>query len=77
MKRMIIVADGWPCLYQECPPGLFVIGEERTLCLKTEYEDYGSFCASSGEVFWGGVKTKEGRAKLVVQPVVARWVEEP
>jgi hypothetical protein len=34
------------------------------------------FCADSGEYFWGGKSDKMARESLVVQPVVARWVEK-
>lgn len=67
----------------ECPPGLFRHGD--TLGFKSEYgamEPAGTnfktwtvgnqpdaYCADTGEYFWGGTKTKEDRAALMVEPV--------
>ena len=60
-----------------CPPGLFLF--EGSICLKTEYgteapEGSGqwwpeAYCGDSGEFFWGGTKTHEERAKLMVIPI--------
>ena len=81
MKKLIIQPDGWPCTLAECRRGLFVFHDE--LCLKDEYghqDDtsriwYSSAYCDTGEVFWGGAKTKDDREKLVVQPVEAVWEE--
>lgn len=58
---MIIVPDGWPCPYAECPPGFFVV--DHNLYLKTEYGDDG-YCGT-GEAF--DAKDWE------VQPVIYVW----
>jgi hypothetical protein len=70
MIKLVIKPDSWECSIKECPPGFFVFKTE--LCFKTEYGEDEVFC-SSGEVFWGGTKTKEERANLVVQPCIAVW----
>ena len=55
----------------EAPIGLFMFGE--TLCLKTEYMSPGcgveAYIVESGEMFWGGAKSKEERHNLDVTPV--------
>ena len=71
MKRLIIEPNGWPCFLEECPPGFFMF--QDSLCFKSEYGDE-QFC-ESGEMFWGGTKTKEERAKLIVQPCINKWQE--
>lgn len=71
MKRLIIQPEGWPCRFEELRPGYFVMGED--LFLKTEYgED--AYC-DTGESFAGGASSNEERAKLMVQPVEAVWME--
>lgn len=69
MKRLVIIPDGWPCRFAECRPGHFLF--QDSLCLKSEYG--GDAYIESGEAFWGGVKSKEERAELIVQPVYAMW----
>uniref|UniRef100_A0A6M3XRQ2 Uncharacterized protein n=1 Tax=viral metagenome TaxID=1070528 RepID=A0A6M3XRQ2_9ZZZZ len=69
---LLVEPLGWPCSYEECPPGLFIFRD--TLCLMSEYGG-DSYLASSGEAFWGGVSGKEARDALVVQPCVAKWGE--
>lgn len=61
MKRLIIVPEGWPCLYSECRPGFFTA--DAMLGLKTEYGDDG-YC-DSGEAF--------ASKDRLVQPVEAVW----
>lgn len=55
----------------DAPVGLFLFGD--TLCLMTEYSSEGcgrhAYIVSSGEMFWGGAKSKEERANLEVVPV--------
>lgn len=54
-----------------CPPGLFVF--DGHYGFKTEYSDENgpeAYCEPSGEYFWGGAKSKEQRAKLVVTPAI-------
>ena len=63
MKRMIIVPDGWPCLYHECRPGFFVVNE--SLYLKSEYGGEG-YC-DTGEYF--------AKTDCMVQPVNSVWEE--
>lgn len=73
-RTLQLVPDGWECRFDECPPGLFVCGEH--VGLKTEYGD-DAYC-DSGEAWWGPTpQTKESRVAARVQPVVARWIEEP
>jgi len=62
-----IVPEGWPCSYEDCPPGLFMV--DGTLCCKTEYSDQSPFVCESGEIFWGGTDTTDDRNALEVQPV--------
>ncbi|MCG7507038.1 hypothetical protein [Mesorhizobium retamae] len=64
MKRLLMEPDGWPCTYEECRPGFFVLGGD--VLLKSEYGSQG-YC-SSGEAF-------AGSHELVVQPVTAVWQE--
>ena len=58
----------------DAPIGLFLF--EDTLCLMTEYSSEGcgrhAYIVSSGEMFWGGAKSKEERANLEVTPVEVR-----
>lgn len=69
MRRLLIEPDGWPCLLAECPAGHFVY--EDQLGFKSEYHGEGNrieaFC-DSGEFFV--------TQNVMVQPVIARWVEE-
>ena len=54
-----------------CPPGLFVF--DGHYGFKTEYSDQNgpeAYCVASGEYFWGGAKSKEERANLVVMPAI-------
>ena len=61
----------------EAPVGLFLFGD--TLCMMTEYSSEGcgrhAYIVSSGEMFWGGAKSKEERANLEVTPVEVRLDE--
>lgn len=61
MRRLVIVPDGWPCSYEECPAGYFV--HEGHLFLKSEYGGQG-YCGS-GEAF--------ALSPAEVQPVYATW----
>lgn len=72
MKRLIIEPNGFPCKFEEYKSGFFLCGEE--LCLKSEYGQ-DAYC-SSGEYFWGGTADIYSREQLVIQPVVAKWMEE-
>lgn len=62
----------------ECPPGLFLFGEDNTLCFKSEYSttqaksgaaQCDAYVVSSGEYFWGGAMSAAERAVLKVRPV--------
>ena len=55
----------------ECPIGLFQFKD--TLCVKNEYGEY--FIVWSGEVFWGGAKTKQERDNLLVLPLSRKLCE--
>ena len=74
MKRLILSPVGWPCSFQECPPGPFLF--KNNLCHMTEYSNNegkrDAYC-ETGEYFWGGTSTVEARSKLIVQPLVAEW----
>jgi hypothetical protein len=73
MKHLVIVPNGWPCRLDVCPPGPFTFHDD--LCWKTEYGQDEAYC-ESGEVFWGGVHTKEERCALIVQPCLSEWQED-
>jgi hypothetical protein len=73
MKRLVMVPDGWPCSLGESRPGFFIW--QDNLCFKDEYGSAGNSFNSAGEIFWGGVTTKEDRSRLVVQPVEPTWEE--
>ena len=65
---MVGVISGFSsCTLEECPIGLFKSMDGIELCLKTEY-GLESYIVSSGERFWGGVKTLEELAKVRVIP---------
>lgn len=53
------------CELQDCPVGLFL--HDNELCLKTEY-GLDSYIVSSGEMFWGGVSSREELAHVKVRP---------
>ena len=53
------------CELRDCPIGLFLYNNE--LCMKTEY-DLDSYIVSSGEMFWGGVSSREELAHVKVRP---------
>ncbi|QIG68667.1 hypothetical protein EVB67_017 [Rhizobium phage RHph_TM3_3_14B] len=61
MRRLVIQPEGWPCSYEECRPGFFVL--DGDLFLKSEYGGDG-YC-SSGEAF--ALRNSE------VQPVTYTW----
>jgi hypothetical protein len=77
MKRTLqLMPEGWPIALRDCPPGLFVF--EDAVGLKSEYGNgnggNGCYC-DTGEMFWGGTATPDKRDSLMVQPVIAKWVE--
>ena len=51
---------------RDCPIGLFI--KDNTLGVKTEYGNE-AYIVSSGEVFWGGAKTKEQIGDVLVLPI--------
>lgn len=71
MKRLELQPEGWPCTFGECPPGLFLMGED--VCLRTQYGS--DAYLDNGDAFWGGASTKEDRNALIVQPLKAVWME--
>ena len=74
MRRLVVAPDGWPCVYEECPPGLFAFNGE--LCLKDQYGAAGApYIAETGEISWGGTTSQKDRDRLVVQPCKAVWEE--
>lgn len=73
MKRLVMVPDGWPCKHGECRPGHFLWRDH--LCFKDEYGSAGNSYDETGSIFWGGVKSKDGVADLLVQPVNPVWEE--
>jgi hypothetical protein len=92
VKRLTLEPVGWPCTLQECPPGLFLHGNE--VCFKTEYgrmETTGPVNVPGSEVRWicgpctdayceSGehfcVTTSDERELLMVQPLEYRWENE-
>lgn len=72
MKRLELKPDGFPCKLQECPPGLFLCGEN--VCLKSEYGNNEAYC-DSGEYFHGDANKGGTAQDTIVQPLVAEWVE--
>lgn len=57
---------------RDCPIGLFI--KDQTLCVKTEYGNQ-AYIISSGEVFWGGAKSKEEIGDVLVLPIQDRTLE--
>lgn len=77
MKKLVLNPNGWPCTLDECPTGLFVFN--HSVCMKTEYKTNNSELEAfneAGEFFWGGTESCVAREKLIVQPVIAEWIEE-
>lgn len=70
MKKLILVPEGWPVPFSECPPGLFL--KDDMVGLKTEYGKCEGYC-DSGETFLGGASTQEDLAKVIVQPLTYAW----
>ena len=68
MKQLVLKPNGWPCTLEECPPGIFVCGEN--IGFKSEYSNdkTEAFC-ESGEYFCAG-------DDKIVQPVTAEWIDE-
>lgn len=62
-----IIDSGQPCILANCPPGLFRVGD--SLGFRSEY-GLEAYVFETGEIWWGGCKTQEERAKQIVQPVV-------
>ena len=54
------------CKFEECPPGAFEY--HNNLFFMSEYGSE-AYCISSGEIFWGGAKSKLERAGLIVTPI--------
>lgn len=54
------------CELKYCPPGLFIC-DSGSLGFKSEYGE--PYVVESGEVFWGGAKSREERDHLVVTPL--------
>jgi len=65
--RITVHPTDFACELWECPPGLFLSGDD-CLGFKTEYGEMEVFVVESGEVFWGGGKTEEERRHLMVIP---------
>lgn len=57
---------------RHCPIGLFI--KDNTLGVKTEYGNE-AYIVSSGEVFWGGAKTKQQIGDVLVLPIQDRTLE--
>ena len=77
MKRLVIKPDGWPCLFNECPPGLFIQG--KILGIKGTdgwmgvcgNHDITGLSADNGQGLICGTYPEQ----IEVQPVVAEWEE--
>lgn len=72
---MIIIPQKRRVRLNACPVGLFLHGQ--TLAVMTEYFSYpnlvyqrDAYLVESGEYFWGGTKTTQDRAKLLVNPCI-------
>ena len=89
VKRVKVVPHGWPCTFDECPPGLFATVDIRTgdvsLGLMTEYtqdrpdgseRQRDAYVVDSGEYWWGGTSTVAERGKVIVQPCVTETSDE-
>lgn len=73
MKTLTLVPDGWPCKLSECPPGLFVCGDD--VAVKTDYGEDEAYL-DNGDRFHGAANTGGTTGDTLVQPVVVRWVED-
>ena len=77
MKKLELKPDGFPCPLRECPPGLFLCGED--VGLKSEYRnergETEAYC-ESGEFFWGDANKGGTAEETIVQPLIAEWTEE-
>lgn len=65
----LLVRDARRVRLKNLRPGLFFFGD--TLCVKSEYSTDGcgdAYIVESGEFLWGGVKTHQERADLLVWP---------
>jgi len=61
----LMLEVGEEMLLGEIEPGLFLFND--TLCFRDDYHDF--YIIENGDAFWGGVSTKEERAKLAVRPL--------
>lgn len=73
MKRLELKPDGFPCKLIECPPGLFLCGND--VGLKTKYKSDEAFC-ESGESFWGDANKGGKAGDTIVQPLISEWIEK-
>lgn len=73
-KVLKLEPDGFPCRFEDCPPGFFLDGDE--VCLKTEYSGPGNAYCSSGETYWGGTSDKAERDAKIIQPLKEKWDTE-
>ena len=74
MRKLEVVPYGWPCPLMECPPGLFVYGDQ--LCFKSEYGDNDGkmdVYNSAGEYFHGPKDINPN--VVIVQPVISQWCD--
>jgi hypothetical protein len=75
MKTLVVIPVDWQCTIADCPPGLFVRGDQMGFV--SEYTDESGnrevFVAESGEYFWGGAGTMEERDQLLVIPCSWEW----
>lgn len=56
MKRLEIVPHGFPCTLENCPIGLFMVGDSDEMYVKTEYSTNGKsecYIVDSGETYCG------------------------
>ena len=65
MRQIILGPKGWPCSYEDCPPGLFLA--DNQICFKSEYSKDGKGVGynSSGECYHG--------ESDLIQPLTAVW----
>lgn len=77
MKRLELKPAGFKCKLRECPPGLFLCGDE--VGLKSEYRNEQgnseAYC-ESGEFFWGDANKGRNADDTLVIPLTVEWVDE-
>lgn len=70
MKTLILEPSGWPCRYDEAPPGPFLWND--VLCFKSEYK------TATGEIegYNSSGEFLVCENQNIVQPVISVWIED-